>query len=68
MIKLCPFQGSLPRNYSVEKHGTSLVFDQYWPEQVQESVHYGDLEVNMLSESVLSGYITRVMEVKLVSI
>lgn len=60
-----PKKGSLPRNYSVEKHGTSLVFDQYWPEQVQESVHYGDLEVNMLSESVLSGYITRVMEVKL---
>lgn len=39
--------------------------DEYWPEVVQEPVYSGDLIVNVQSESVLSDYIIRVIELKL---
>lgn len=56
---------SLPKNQSIERYSSGQHCDPYWPEKIQTPVYYGDLEVITLSESVLSGYITRVMEVKL---
>ena len=40
--------------------------DQYWPDEVQGPVYYGQLIVNTISESVMSDYVNRVMEIKLV--
>ena len=59
-------QDSLPKNQSIERYSSGKHCDPYWPEKIQSPVHYGDIEVALLSESVLTGYITRVMEVKLV--
>ena len=42
--------------------------DAYWPEVVQEPVYSGDLILNVQSESVLSDYVIRIIELKLVSI
>ena len=40
--------------------------DQYWPDEVQGPVYYGKMIVQTKSESVLSDYVTRVMEIQLV--
>ena len=39
----------------------------YWPEASREPVYYGDLIVELESESTLPDYVLRVMSVKLVS-
>lgn len=42
--------------------------DIYWPETTREPVYYGDLVVEIESESTLPDYVLRVMSVKLVRI
>lgn len=39
--------------------------DEYWPEVVQEPVYSGDLILNVQSESTLSDYVIRIIEIKL---
>lgn len=58
-------KGSLPRTYTAERHWVVPPCDQYWPDEVQGPVYYGKLIVNTLSESVMSDYVTRVIEIKL---
>lgn len=41
--------------------------DIYWPEAAREPVYYGDLVVELESESTLPDYVLRVMSIKLVS-
>lgn len=42
--------------------------DIYWPEAAREPVYYGDLVVELESESTLPDYVLRVMSIKLVSV
>lgn len=42
--------------------------DIYWPEASREPVYYGDLVVELESESTLPDYVLRVMSIKLVSV
>jgi hypothetical protein len=42
--------------------------DIYWPEVTREPVYYGDLVVEVESESIFPDYVLRVMSVKLVRI
>ena len=41
--------------------------EQYWPSTVEQPVCYGDIHVELKSETTLGFYVVRVMDVKLVS-